>query len=95
MKILLRFFNEQVTAITIILIVVATNYLNYSAIDNAMTHNLLFNVYIFIILFTIKFYQSPKYWIACACIVSIKLYQIQNPMKAVVIINIILLDRLM
>lgn len=65
-KLLLRYFNETTTGITILLLVAATNYLNYSAIDNAMPHCLLFTVYVFIIWFTIKFYGLPNYKYAMA-----------------------------
>ena len=60
-KILLQYFSETATGLTIISLVLATNYLNYSAIDNAMTHNLLFTVFTGIIWFTIKFYKKPNY----------------------------------
>jgi hypothetical protein len=58
-KILLHYFSEIVSGITLILIVAATNYLNYSAIDNALTHNLLFTLFTLIIYLTITFYKSP------------------------------------
>lgn len=60
-KILIRYFSETASGITLILIVAATNYLNYAAIDNAMPHNLLFTVYVFIIWFTIKFNEKPDF----------------------------------
>ena len=63
-KILLQYFSETTAGITILLLVAATNYLNYSAIDNAMTHNLLFTLYVFIIWFSIKFHNAPSLKIA-------------------------------
>ncbi len=63
-KILLFYFSETATGITLLLLVAATNYLNYSAIDNAMTHNLLFTLYVFIIWFSIKFHKNPSFKIA-------------------------------
>ena len=63
-KILLLYFSETATGITLLLLVAATNYLNYSAIDNAMTHNLLFTLYVFIIWFSIKFHKDPTHKIA-------------------------------
>ncbi len=59
-KILLRYFSETATGLTILSLVFATNYLNYSAIDNAMTHNLVFTVFTCVIWFTIKYYENPK-----------------------------------
>ncbi len=59
-KILLHYFSELTTAITLILLTAATNYLNYAAIDNALTHNLLFTLFTIIIWLTIQFYTNPK-----------------------------------
>ncbi len=59
-KILLKYFNELITGITLLLIVAATNYLNYAAIDQAMAHNLLFTVYALIVWCTIQFYEKPN-----------------------------------
>lgn len=59
-KILLKYFSETATGLTLLALVAATNYLNYGAIDNAMTHNLLFTAFTLVIYFTIKFYETPR-----------------------------------
>ena len=59
-KILLLYFPDKVVAISLILLVFGTNYLNYSSIDQAMTHNTLFTVYVLIIYQTIVFYKNPS-----------------------------------
>ncbi|MFY7879240.1 MAG: hypothetical protein ACOVP6_04165 [Lacibacter sp.] len=58
-KVLLRYFSDGVTALSIITIVFATNYLNYAAIDGAMTHNSLFMIYSVLLWSTIRFYEHP------------------------------------
>ncbi|MBY0477008.1 MAG: hypothetical protein K2Q24_05135 [Chitinophagaceae bacterium] len=60
-KILLFYFNDAVTAISLFTIVFASNYLNYAAIDGAMTHNSLFTLYCLLIYTSIKFYQQPSF----------------------------------
>ncbi|MBO9698611.1 MAG: hypothetical protein J7604_00295 [Sporocytophaga sp.] len=70
-KVLLNFFSDKITAITLFLISIGTNYLNYSSIDGAMTHNNLFTVYCILIYSTISFYKNPdnkKALIIGACI---------------------------
>jgi hypothetical protein len=62
--ILLHFFKDWTVAILLLCLVVGTNYLNYSAIDQAMTHNVLFTIYCSIIFFTIKFDFKPTYFYA-------------------------------
>jgi dolichyl-phosphate-mannose-protein mannosyltransferase len=59
-KILLSYFTEKVTAITLLLLVLATNYWNYASIDGAMTHNYLFTLYCLLIWFSIRFYKQPN-----------------------------------
>lgn len=57
---LLAYFTDRVSAIVLLLLVVGTNYLNYTAFDGAMTHNWLFTAYSLLIFSTIKFYRQPS-----------------------------------
>jgi hypothetical protein len=57
-KLLLLYFNDKVVAITLLLLVIGTNYLNYAGIDVGMTHTWLFTLYVFILLNTHYFYQT-------------------------------------
>ena len=52
-------FGEWPTALTLLGIVLGTNYLDYSAIGGAMTHNWLFTWYAALLLLTPAFYQRP------------------------------------
>jgi hypothetical protein len=63
---LLFFFSDKATAIALLLLVLGTNYLNYMAIDHAMTHNWLFTCYSLLIYATIRFYQKPAFGWAAA-----------------------------
>ena len=56
-RILLEYFSDKVSAIVIIAIVFGTNYLDYSAINGALTHNYLFTIYCLLIWQTISFYK--------------------------------------
>jgi hypothetical protein len=56
--ILLNYFSDKITATTIFLIVVASNYSEYAGITNAMTHNNLFALYCLLIFFTHRFYNN-------------------------------------
>ncbi|HFC01279.1 MAG TPA: hypothetical protein ENJ53_10785 [Phaeodactylibacter sp.] len=60
-KILLRFFDDGVAAVTLLLIAIGTNYLNYSAFDMAMPHNFLFTLYAILIWTTIRWYDQPSF----------------------------------
>lgn len=57
---LLYYFSDRATAVALLLMVWGSNYLNYSAIDGAMTHNWLFTAYSLLIFSTIQFYRKPS-----------------------------------
>jgi len=57
-KLLLRFYPDKVVAIVLALLVIGTNYLDYSCINNGMTHTWLFTVYVFLLLNTVHFYET-------------------------------------
>lgn len=58
---LLEYFDERTTAWALLLLVAATNYLNYAAIDNALTHNYLFTWYALLIFVVIRWYRRPTW----------------------------------
>ncbi|MBA3828107.1 MAG: hypothetical protein H0X33_04150 [Taibaiella sp.] len=72
-KLLLRFYNDTVVAITLFLLVIGSNYLDFAAIDVGMTHSNLFTVYVFLLLATYNFYNTYKvrYAIAIGLLVGI------------------------
>jgi hypothetical protein len=59
-KILIQFFSEKVSAITILLIGLGTNYFHLAVCDGAMPQNYLFTLYALIIWFTIRWHDWPK-----------------------------------
>jgi hypothetical protein len=89
-KILLKFFSDKAVAITLILLAVATNYLEYSAITGALTHNQLFFVYCLLLWFIIKFYDKPnkKNAIAVGCLIGLAM--LIRPTDAILIVLFLL-----
>lgn len=57
-KILLEYFSDGVSAVVIFILVFGTNYLDYTAINGALTHNYLFTIYCLLIWQTISFYKK-------------------------------------
>jgi hypothetical protein len=57
-KILILFFSELTVGLLLIMYVIGTNYINYSAVDQAMTHSTLFTIYCLIIWNSIQFYKD-------------------------------------
>ncbi len=60
-RVLLYYFSDGVTALVLLVLVVGTNYLDYSAINGAMTHNSLFTIYALLLYTTIHFYRRPTW----------------------------------
>lgn len=59
-KVLLIYFSDSVVSLSILTIVLGTNYLNYAAIDTGMTHSTLFAIYSILMYQSIIFYQRKS-----------------------------------
>jgi hypothetical protein len=58
--ILLKYFNDKVTALTLILLMLASNMIQYVSIDGAMSHSYIFPLYVLVLYFTIKWHEKPS-----------------------------------
>lgn len=61
MVLLRHYFREEAVALTLLCLAFGTNYLNYSAIDGAMTHNNVFTIYALLLLMTHRFYVRASW----------------------------------
>jgi hypothetical protein len=59
-KVLLVYYSEKVTAISLLLMVLGTNYLQYTGVDSGMTHVYLFFVGAVLLYVTQQWYLQPK-----------------------------------
>jgi len=82
-RVLLRFFSDWSVAITLILLVFGTNYLEYASITGAMTHNYLFTLYALLLAATIRFYETPGYLKALAIGLIIGLSALVRPTEII------------
>ncbi len=82
-KILLLWFSDGATALTLLTLTFATNYLDYTAIHGAMTHNYLFTLYALLLLLSIRFYQMPRMRIAAAIGIVIGLMALTRPTEII------------
>jgi hypothetical protein len=55
------FFSQKITGLLLLILLAGTNYLYYTLLENAMTHNYLFTVGACIIYLSVKWHQSPRY----------------------------------
>jgi len=59
-KVLLRFYSETITTLTLLLICLASNALQYVSVDGAMSHAFIFPLYALMLWLTIRWHESPK-----------------------------------
>lgn len=79
---LLPRFGEGATAVALLVLVLGTNYLDYSAINGAMTHNWLFLWYAVLMLLTPAFYRRPTLGRAVALGAVVGLMTLTRPTEA-------------
>jgi len=69
-RLLLRYFDDLVTAVVLAILVFATNYFDYASITGAMSHNYLFTLYASILICIDQFYKSgSKKWFFITCFI--------------------------
>lgn len=59
-RVLLRFFSDLLTLLTLVLLVLGTNYLQYTAYDGAMTHSVCFTLYALLLWCTVRWHETPR-----------------------------------
>lgn len=85
-RVLLRFFSDAVTAVTLALLVLGTNYLQYSVFDTAMAHTYDFTLYALLIWATIHWHERPRRWLAAAIGLLVGLLILTRPSEAVAVL---------
>ncbi len=80
---LLEYFDETSVGLTLLGLVLGSNYLNYSAIDGAMTHSSLFTLYAILVYAAIHFYKQPSYLKAVVIGLVVGLMTLTRPTELV------------
>ncbi len=83
--VLLRYFSDVVVAVTVILLVLATNAIQYISVDNAQTHGYLFALYAAQLYFTQRWHERPSAWKAMAIGGLIGLATVSRPTEALML----------
>jgi len=85
-KVLLKYYDDYVTSITLLLVMLATNVIQYISIDNAMSHGFILPLYILVLYFTIKWHENPKISTASIIGAIIGLATICRPTEAIMLL---------
>ncbi len=84
-RLLLYFFKDLTVALTLLLLVLATNFIQYVSIDSAQSHAFIFPLYVVLLYATMKWHSSPKLKWAALIGFSIGLATISRPTEAIMI----------
>lgn len=84
-KVMLAYFTERTTSITIILVVGASNLLQYVSIDGAMSHAFIFPMYSLLLWWTHKWHQNPQLKYAFLIGLVIGLATISRPTEIIMV----------
>lgn len=83
--VLLKCFSDIVTALTLILIALATNYPQYVSVDSGQSHGYIFALYAAVLALTIKWHKQPSFVSAFSIGLIIGLAIISRPTEIVMI----------
>ena len=84
-KILLGYFSDFTTALTLLLVCLASNFIQYAAVDNAQSHAYIFPLYVIILFATIRWHQKPKLLWAGIIGYTIGLATMSRPTEAIML----------
>lgn len=85
-KLLLHFFNDEITTLLLLILVLGTNYFQIVVYAGTMPHSYLFTFYAILLLQTIKWHKTPNYRSAIAIGLMVGLITLIRPNELVVIL---------
>lgn len=85
-KLLLQFYDEKVTAITLGLVFFGTNILYYSAVESPMTHTYTFSLFSVLLYFTFDFYKKASFKNTMVLAISFGLILLVRPLNILLIL---------
>lgn len=84
-NILLRFYDDLTVGITLALLFIASNLVQYTAVDAGLSHVYIFPLYVLILYATIKWHEKPSHFWAAAIGLIIGLATISRPTEAIML----------
>ncbi len=83
--VLLRYFNDTTVVLTLLLMTLATNFIQYIAIDGGQSHAYIFPLYALILYATMKWHDRPSYFWSGVIGLTIGLATIARPTEAIMV----------
>jgi hypothetical protein len=85
-RVLLRYFSDVVTALTLVLIVLGSNYFQYAVFDSGMPHTYDFTLYAILLWVTVLWHERPRHWLAATIGFTLGLLILTRPSEAVSVV---------
>lgn len=85
-NVLLRYFADMDVAISLLLLTLASNAIQYLALENAMSHAPLFAIYVFVLYTTVKWHEKPRVIWAALTGYLIGIASICRPTDAIIVL---------
>ncbi|RSK42673.1 hypothetical protein [Hymenobacter perfusus] len=85
-QVLRSFFSDAVTALTLVLVVLGTNYFQYAVFDAAMSHTYGFTLYAILLWYTVQWHRQPTRWRAAGIGLATGLLVLTRPSEAVAVL---------
>lgn len=85
-KVLLKYFSDSITSISLAAIILATNSVQYISIDSAQSHAPIFLLYCIILWLTQKWHEKPSFSLAFFSGLIIGLATISRPTEAIMVL---------
>lgn len=82
-KVLLHFFSDRTTAITLVALFLGSNLFFYSTFDAGAPHTILFSLYAMLIWFTIRWHEKPQKRIAALIGLLLGLIIVSRPAEII------------
>lgn len=84
-RVLLYYYSDEVAAATLLLTGIATNYIQYAAVDNGQSHGYIFLLYALILYATLKWHKQPSAAWALAIGYLCGLATMSRPTEAIIV----------
>lgn len=84
-KVLLAYFSDFTVTITLLAICLATNFIQYAAVDNGQSHAYIFSLYVLVLYTTMQWHRQPAVKWAAATGFIIGLATISRPTEAIML----------
>ena len=85
-RVLLRYFTDVVTTLVLVLLVLGSNYFQYTVFDGAMAHTYLFTGYALLLWLTVRWYARPTRAGAFGIGLTLGLLVLIRPSEAVAVV---------